>query len=286
MIRDKMIKSGSPEDRLARLFTLLRDERLTDMERCWVYWNISDQLAIMRRADEELQNHKLFFKQLSSMEEKYLPWIVSDATQCMTLLAGGYETFWNAVYDVSCRQTPKTPENVFVRFESHRATVKVPMKVIFAFEREHSLRALENLKETAREISALYGAEDTCFYQLTYLTQAIGAYYLLNRNYMPFLEEAQEYFDKIIGYLDVNQPEQAENPDRLPGSWEQLNRIRSKYSQASSGIHNYILQLINVGEYHRALSSYRRILPYHLPLNRYFLTRIAEAEENTPEVHL
>ena len=61
-----------------------------DMQICWAFWNLSDNYAMLRDASEEYRNHKLFEKKLMHMDEKYLHWIVSDGTQKLTLLTGGY----------------------------------------------------------------------------------------------------------------------------------------------------------------------------------------------------
>lgn len=93
-----------------------------DMQICWAFWNLSDNYAMLRDASEEYRNHKLFEKKLMHMDEKYLHWIVSDGTQKLTLLTGGYEAYWNALYRYACEKAPKREDNAVIRFESHRAT--------------------------------------------------------------------------------------------------------------------------------------------------------------------
>lgn len=92
-----------------------------DMQICWAFWNLSDNYAMLRDASEEYRNHKLFEKKLMHMDEKYLHWIVSDGTQKLTLLTGGYEAYWNALYRYACEKAPKREDNAVIRFESHRA---------------------------------------------------------------------------------------------------------------------------------------------------------------------
>ena len=50
---------------------------------------------MLRKSQEQLINHKLFEKQLLQMDKQYLHWIVSDGTQKMTLLIGGFDFYWN-----------------------------------------------------------------------------------------------------------------------------------------------------------------------------------------------
>ena len=41
------------------LSEVLKTEQFTDEEISWVYWNISDELALMRKQEEQYTNHKL-----------------------------------------------------------------------------------------------------------------------------------------------------------------------------------------------------------------------------------
>lgn len=123
-----------------------------DMQICWAFWNLSDNYAMLRDASEEYRNHKLFEKKLMHMDEKYLHWIVSDGTQKLTLLTGGYEAYWNALYRYACEKAPKREDNAVIRFESHRANVAFPSVVDYSFDAEHARFALENLANSCSEL--------------------------------------------------------------------------------------------------------------------------------------
>lgn len=80
-------KNTGEKIKIVKLLTYaLKSEDFNDEERCWALWNISDNLAMLRKPNDELINHKLFEKQILKMKSKYLHWIVSDGTQKMTLM--------------------------------------------------------------------------------------------------------------------------------------------------------------------------------------------------------
>ena len=251
----------------------LNTEDFTNQERCWALWNISDNLAMLRKSQEQLINHKLFEKQLLQMDKQYLHWMVSDGTQKMTLLIGGFESYWNKLYEYACKNSPKTQENVVIRFESHRANIAIPCLIDFKFDKEHSLYALENLRESVLELK---NAATAKFYKLTYFTQLIATYGLMNKDYKQFLDESQNCFEDILTYLKYpNEKEQM----HLIGTWEALNAPRTPYIQATCGINNYIITLINAKEYKLALYCYEKIEPFNLNYSKYFYSRINLAKQ-------
>lgn len=266
-------RENKKEEIVQLLQEVLNIEDLTDKERCWALWNISDNLAMLRKPQEEFINHKLFEQQLSQMDKQYLYWIVSDGTQHMTLLIGGFETYWNKLYEYACNNSPKTQENAIIRFETHRANVAIPCLIEYEFNQNHSLYALENLRESVIELKNTPTAK---FYELTYFTQRIATYNLINRNYTSFLPEAQNCFENMLTYLSYPNEN---NEMHLIGSWEKLNAPRSKYNQATCAINNYIIQLINAKEYKLALYCNEKIKPYNLKYGRYFDSKINLAQE-------
>ena len=218
---------------------------LTEEEKCWVFWNISDNLAMLRNADCELLNHKEFEKQLSYMDSKYLHWIVSDATQKLTLIVGGYERYWNELYKYACNNCPKLKENSIIRFESHRANIPIPISIEYQADKEHAIFSIENLRKSWEELK---GSSNEKFYALTYYTQVIACFNFLNENFKSFLDNANESFEDILPLLKTEkQSSYIDGTSPLLGSWEQLNKPRSQYNQATCAIHNYIIQLINNG---------------------------------------
>lgn len=59
---------------------------------------------------------------------------------------------------------------------------------------------------------------------------------------------------------------------------EHLNALRSRYNQATCGINNHIIQLINDKEYKLALYCHDKIKPYNIIYNKYFNNKIKHAK--------
>ncbi len=257
---------------------LNHEQTLTDKEKCWAIWNISDRFAMLRKAHQLLLNHKRFEKQLLNMEPKYLHWIVSDGTQKLTLIVGGYEKYWNNLYKYACENCPKINENAIIRFESHRASVPIPMAVEYKADKNHAMFSLENLKSTLKELK---GSSNELFYELTYYTQIFACYNFFKENFKPFLDPANESFKKLLPYLNTdNHAAYADGKHHLLGSWDQLNQPRSPYNQATCAIHNYIIQLINAKEFKLALQCYDKIKIFDLNYGRYFDSKIEFAKKS------
>lgn len=253
-------------------------EMLTDEEKCWAIWNISDRFAMLRNSEQEFINHKQFEKLLFNMEPKYLHWIVSDGTQKLTLIVGGYERYWNDLYKYACENCPKINENSIIRFESHRASVPIPMVVEYKADKNHAMFSLENLKNSLYELK---GSSNERFYELTYYTQVIACYNFFKENFRSFLDRANDSYEKLLPYLNTeNYSEYADGKPHLLGSWSQLNQSRSQYNQAKCAINNYIIQLVNAKEYKLALHCYKKIERYNLKYGSYFNSKIELAKKS------
>lgn len=277
-LRTKYIELQNNNER-AKIVDLLtasiKVENFNDEERCWALWNISDNLASMKNSNDELINHKLFEKQILMMDYKYLHWIVSDATQKMTLIIGGYEPYWFDLYRFACQQSIKSVENQRVRFESHRASVAIPLVLNYNYNKDDSLFALNNMKDMLPELKNDFNYK---FYELAYFTQYISMYTLLDNISGIVVEESLYSFSDMVKYLSSDTSEHDDNDIYLLGSWQQLNRDRSRYNQAKTGINNYIISLINAGKYKIALDCYRKLQPYNLIFNNYFINKIEYAK--------
>lgn len=97
-----------------------------------------------------------------------------------------------------------------------------------------------------------------------------------HEEYWNKLYDAQNCFKRILPYLDSSHES---NQMFLTGSWEQLNKSRSQYRQATCAINNYIIALINAKEYKLSLYCNKKIEPYNLKFGRYFDSKINLARE-------
>ena len=216
------IQANRHEETIALLQECLsHNETLTEEEKCWALWNISDRFALLRNPKRELENHKRFEDLLLKMDPKYLHWMVSDGTQKLTLILGGCESYWNGLYQYACENCPKSNENAMIRFESHRAAVPTPMRVPYRADRNHAMLSLENLRKTWDELK---DSANGRFCELTYYTQAIGCYTFYRESVRCLLDCANDSFERILPLLSSEN--HTEEKPYLLGSWEQLNRAR------------------------------------------------------------
>lgn len=263
-----------------KMVTLLSDVlatgELTDEETGWAYWNISDALARLRAPNRLLANHRLFDAHVRGMDAGYLHWPVSDATQKLTLYSGGYGQFWDECYLRACEDSHKTAENRRVRFESHRAAVAGTTETDYPFDPTISYLALDNMK--AMLGSELAADDNFNFYEITYFTKWINFNHIMNLEKDPrLLEDSLAAFTCILDLSNAVE-ETGSGGDLLLGSWEQLNRTRSKLTQAKTGICNYIITLVNAENYSLALECYEKAKNYPMSFNHYFDTKIKLAE--------
>lgn len=217
------------------------------------------------------------------MDEKYLHWLTSDGTQKLNLYYGGYERFWNELYEYACEKSPKIIENQTIRYESHRATVAFPSLSDYKFDKNILHFAFENMKKMLDD--ELISNYNYRYHKITYFTQYI------NFNVKIQVETEQKIFDdSYSAYMSISdllesdrsEPDEGKGSELyLIGSWQQLNYGKlSKFNQAAVGIKNYIIALVNAEKHDIALDCYEKIKPYNLEHNSYFKSRIEFAEEN------
>ncbi|MBU5437138.1 hypothetical protein KQI42_03895 [Tissierella sp. MSJ-40] len=242
----------------------------------WAYWNISDNYAMLRMADEEFKNHIKFAEFINKeLPKEMLYWTVSDGTQKQTLILGGYEKFWYDLYITACNTAPKTNDNFRIRFESHRAAISLIGSKLGEPNIEMSEFALNNIKDLINENPTDYNMR---FYTITYYSLLLVINTYLNRSQSEALDKAMESFNALVPYLDMDN--EKENYDEIVGTWEQLNSKRSKYNQAMVGINNLIMNLIDIFQYKMALECYKIFEEKRISTNDYFKSRIEHAKSN------
>jgi hypothetical protein len=267
------------EKQVVLLREALRTEQFTDEEIGWAYWNISDNLALLRKSEEQYENHRLFEKHILNMDKKYLHWLTSDNTQTKALYVGGYEQFWNGLYKYACEKSPKSADNRRIRYESHRAAATSGVLRENSINENISRFAFENMKTMLD--SELLSDYNYNFYRITYFTLFI------HMNVQMKVETDDKILDEsyltvipLFEYLQSDRNEPDKNTMYFLGSWDSFKSDRSKFNQATVGIKNYIIALINAGEYAIALEYYEKIKPYNLEYNNYFKSKIELAEIN------
>jgi len=112
----------------------------------WALWNICDRYALMRDATNQ-HKYQLEFHEWSKTHlfPLRLHWVVSDGTQALTLIDGGFLEFWWNCYEFANAHAPLVPENRTVRFESHRANAGAYSRFREFARAETALNAMERL---------------------------------------------------------------------------------------------------------------------------------------------
>ncbi len=118
-------KSGKREKASAEILTLLQrlweHADLTPDDAGWVLWNTCDWYALARDAATQHKYQTEFFNLVKGSFPERAHWVVSDATQAMTLIHGGFLDFWWGCYQFANTNAPRVAENRGARFEAHRA---------------------------------------------------------------------------------------------------------------------------------------------------------------------
>lgn len=93
----------------------------------WVLWNICDQYALGRANDPitQYRYQSEFYELVKLNFPERAHWVVSDATQGLSLLRGGFEDFWCKCYQYSNEKSPCVAGNRRVRFEAHRTYAEI-----------------------------------------------------------------------------------------------------------------------------------------------------------------
>lgn len=268
---EKFVQLNKVGDKLktAEYLIELLPELKNDEDICWARWNISDNYAMLRMGEKELENHIKFEKQLSKMESKYLPWIVSDATQKFELKRCGFGEYWTRLYKASVMNTPRTPENIRIRFESHRAAAAAS-QIIDTDERLFA-EGIKNMREVLAEMD---GSDDADFYRLIYYA------ILLNRSCITTESRDEAVSESLPLFYSLAKTEIVGGEKPVIGSWQGLNWKRTPENYVNVGTTNYIHALINCGKFKEALECDKAVRKLGFKRNNYYLKRMKYAAEN------
>ena len=187
----------------------------------WALWNICDRYALMRDAKSQHKYQSEFHEWgKTNLSPLRLHWVVSDATQALTLIDGGFLDFWWKCYEFANAQCPLVAENRTVRFESHRANAYAYTRFREFSRAEAALNAMEKLLAEDRA----WGNRE--FAAVTFRTLLVDFY-----NAKGQADKVANTGEALQGQLDdwLRRAGDAEGatPGRpLPGSWAQLNADR------------------------------------------------------------
>ena len=92
-------KSNERQQKACELLEeFLTIDGINDELTMWAYWNISDNYALQRKANETYNNHRRFESYLTNKDLKYKLLLLADSTQRLTLINGGYGEYWDNLY--------------------------------------------------------------------------------------------------------------------------------------------------------------------------------------------
>ncbi|MBI5669468.1 MAG: hypothetical protein HZC41_15805 [Chloroflexi bacterium] len=223
-------------------------------DRGWAFWNVCDQYAMLRNAKDQYTYQAEFYK----WSQRDLPllrrhWVVSDGTQAMTLINGGFLEFWWDCYQSANESAPQVAENRAARFESHRANAAAYTHFREFSRAETALRSLEALL-----------SEDPLWVNRDFATATVSTlrveYYAALGQYEQVAMESEaldRYLDDWLGRLQ--RPLVKTFRQSLLGSWEMLNATRPPEA-IFIAIHNAACALVIGRQFVEAERLFRLVL--------------------------
>ena len=217
----ELLRRRSPhQDIIALLVRLRAAEELSVDDAGWALWNICDRYAMLRDPDPQFRYQREFRALMETHAPERLHWVVSDTTQALTLISGGYKDFWWDAYVSANARVPRVPETRNVRFESHRATAA-------AFTRSDLERATAALEACDAVLSEDPVWINRAFASVTAKTLRVDFHHArgdqasLCQMVAALESELAEWCTRVPG-PDTPPPDNAP----LFGSWSQLNANR------------------------------------------------------------
>lgn len=263
----------SSNDKSEEIVTLLeefcRNSTLSKDKKAWAYWNISDNLAIMRKPHKQYDYHSEFVewgKVALAPDELY--WFVSDGTQALTLSLGNYFEKWYDWYLYACEHSTKNEMNRGGRFESHRTAIYSFLKLEQLSNIDFSLNNMWNLINEDSEW------ENKWFAELTYYSLLVEKAFLLEEQTL-----VKETVEKITHFIDHKLTEILRDPN-IPleqnpfvlGSWEQINTSRLTKRSMTIGLNNVACSLSRMNMHEESVKAFSLAIQNNHKLNTYGLS--------------
>ncbi|MCH7323451.1 hypothetical protein LZ480_16370 [Solibacillus sp. MA9] len=266
---NQLLADEKNEEILVLLEEFRNNRTLTVEEKAWVYWNISDRLAIMRKPHQEYEIHCEFVKwgKITLAPDK-LHWFVSDGTQSLTLSLGNYFEEWYDWYLYACEHSLRNESNRGVRFESHRAAVSS----LLSLEKFSSIDVpLINMLDLIQEDSEW---ENNPFAELTYYSFLLEKASKLEEQEL--IKESSEKIAHLINHklleiLDDSLIPMESDPFVL-GSWEQLNSSRLTKRSITVALNNLGCTLTRLNMHEESVRVFNLAIQYQHKLNKYGLS--------------
>jgi len=263
---DLLIKNNKNEEAFQRLHEIKKSKTLTLDETGWMYWNMSDIPAVMRKPESVYKNHVEFVEWgKQTLFPHKLHWFVSDATQALTLSVGEYFDEWFEWYLFACKHSSKNKENRAIRFESHRAAATALLKLKRISEIEVPFRHMAELIEEDS------GWENNIFAEFTYHTLLAEKAFMLNQTELlkDAIKNINIISDKVkeVIYADADIKESG-----MLGSWEDLNCSRLTKESMTVLLHNGACLLHKIRKYEESVKMFQLALHNGVNITAYGLS--------------
>ncbi|WP_160036394.1 hypothetical protein [Paenibacillus sp. An7] len=279
---NQLVNANDSIEIIDLLHDFKKSKKLSLDEEGWVYWNLSDNYALLRNTNDLYQNHLKFVNWgKTALYPEKLHWLVSDATQALTLSLTDHFKDWTEWYLYACTHSNRSRENRAVRFESHRtaAASSVTLKNIQVLD-----IALENMLRLIHEDDTW---QNLLFSKIAYFSL------LLERNY---LHKDEEGINSIISCIyqllpthldEICSIENVESAPPLLGSWSQLNYPRTSKRSLLIALNNLGCSFNRIEKHEDSLRMFGLVLDNGHKLNSYGLAKylsslwITEGDKDT-----
>lgn len=264
-------KSNERQQKACELLEeFLTIDGINDELTMWAYWNISDNYALQRKANETYNNHRRFESYLTNKDLKYKLLLLADSTQRLTLINGGYGEYWDNLYFEIMNKLVIDESNVNILFNVLRTATY-----------NHQLNTNEELKKDALDkmkciINMFTTLPMIKWFKLCYYCSLIAYNFKNNIIDNSVLEESFDLIKDYAKILKVNNKEERlnkfHNTTILIGSFEDWNKELDEYRQARF-IQNLIIQYIDCQYHDYAKKAYKLIKPDEFE-SKYFKSKI------------
>lgn len=254
------MKQMSLKERIQYLNHLIQDEVAVNFEDVgFCYWHISDSFALLRDGSSLYSNHRIFNQHIRTGSSQYPYWVVSDATQRLTLEADGHSDFWWSLYFDAVQRNVFSKYD-FAEFCAHRAALYVNPRLPHTENNlSFAISNYENLLDRTKE------KPEYPFYRIVYLS-------LVSRfssiDYSELLSLSTHFLE---GLRRKNSGRES-----ILGEWNSFTIPFNSYKQSEVGINSAINALIYSEKQKLAKELYNSALEAGMKKNRYIEDRICK----------
>lgn len=255
--RENNSKKESYRQIIALLNPILLSNDFTTEQKVFAYWNISDNYALLRDYENTYQNHLEFEDYLKDKNENYKLMLICDATQKLSIISGGYEKYWNALYFDTINKCKITSENYIIYFQVLRTALYFRDNISdYKSIGKHALnKMVEFLKIYNNDSQYLW-------FEMTYFDCLIKYNAQFSIKQESILSKSYDCFEKLTTYLKIDEHTKKISINKydsvLFGTYDSWNSLRPMYIQARC-VQNYIITLIDSGYYDLAKKCFELV---------------------------